>query len=537
MSERAQLLRRLHMRREATAEQWYQAIARICYVALSRDRVRRRLVELTGQAIDLLLGELPLAAEAEEIGVALADMHYLQPEALGRTLGVLGDQLVEGLPDHQVAELRPRLVALLEGVATGFFRKVCQMVLAEQEAVREALVHSLRDAGESLRQAHDHLEQQVAERTAELARANRDLRLEIGEREQAQAALRESEQRWRSLVENAPDVILTLDRDRRITFINRTPRASVKAVDEITGTEAVEYTLPAYLDTLAGAIDNVFATGESEYCEMPSVTSTGESVWYAAHMGPIWRDGEVVSVLLIAREITGRKQVDEIKDNLIRDVSHELRTPLSKVQMSLELLSELLEEEQLDRQRALRISRLSTRNAKSLFQVVDGILDLSRIEAGVWTYEEAEIQPAVLIHEAVVYMEPLAVAKGLELVARLPEALPLIRGDWEKLFRVLINLVDNAIKFSEEGQVVVSAATGDGEVVFAVSDSGIGILPENLERVFERFYQEKIRNPGTGVGLTICRAIIENHGGRIWAESAGRGQGATFYFALPICGG
>jgi signal transduction histidine kinase len=202
--------------------------------------------------------------------------------------------------------------------------------------------------------------------------------------------------------------------------------------------------------------------------------------------------------------------------------------------MSLELLTELLEGEQLDRERALRISQLSTRNVKNLFQVVDGILDLSRIEAGVWIYEETEIQPAVLVHEAIVYMEPLAVAKGLGLVAQLPEALPLIRGDWEKLFRVLVNLMDNAIKFSEAGQVLVSAAAGDGEIEIAVSDPGMGIRPENLDRVFDRFFQEKTRISGTGVGLTICQAIVKDHGGRIWAESAGRGQGATFRLVLPV---
>jgi signal transduction histidine kinase len=98
---------------------------------------------------------------------------------------------------------------------------------------------------------------------------------------------------------------------------------------------------------------------------------------------------------------------------------------------------------------------------------------------------------------------------------------------------LLSNLIDNAIKFSERGEIVVTGQVRGREVEISVSDSGLGIQFENLERVFERFYQEKSRFPGIGVGLTICQAIIERYGGKIWAESAGRGQGATLRFTLP----
>ena len=194
--------------------------------------------------------------------------------------------------------------------------------------------------------------------------------------------------------------------------------------------------------------------------------------------------------MLIVRDITERKKVDEVKDNLIRDVSHELRTPLAKVQMSLELLLEMLYRETLDREKARRISSLSVTNVERLLQTVEGILDLSRLEAGVWTYRQEMVRLDLLTEEVLQYMRPLAAAKGLELVVRVPADLPQVEGDWEKLFRVLINLVDNAVKFSDKGRIVISAHQDGGELELAIADSGQGVLPENHDKIFERFFQE-----------------------------------------------
>jgi hypothetical protein len=131
-------------------------------------------------------------------------------------------------------------------------------------------------------------------------------------------------------------------------------------------------------------------------------------------------------------------------------------------------------------------------------------------------------------------MAPLALNKGLDLTARVVDGLPAVAGDREKLSRVLRNLIDNAIKFSTGGQVVVSAGQDHDMIVVSVSDSGCGILPENLERVFDRFFREGGEHSGVGVGLPMCKTIVDAHGGRIWAESAGRNRGTTVRFTLPI---
>jgi PAS domain S-box-containing protein len=358
--------------------------------------------------------------------------------------------------------------------------------------------------------------------------------MDITSRREIEEALRESEERWRSLVENAPDFVLTVDRLGRLQFVNRPLWTRDRPRDVVMGMHVCQLAVPEHQAVVRDAIQRVFATGDSTYCEAVVLSTDGARTWYAAHLGPVWHDGTVSSAMMIVRDITERKKLDEIKDNLIRDVSHELRTPLAKVQMSLELLAEMLEKESLDRERASRISSLSVLNVQRLLQTVEGILDLSRLEAGAWAYQQEEVRLDLLLEEVLQVMQPLATVRGLQLVVELPEELPPVEGDWEKLFRVLINLVDNAVKFSDDGQITISAEKNGQEVELAIRDEGQGVLPENLDRVFERFFQEKARYQGVGVGLTISKAIVQSHGGRIWAESEGRSLGATFRFTLPV---
>ena len=647
----------LEASRDAIAREWYQAIADTCYPAKSAGEVRRDLQTLTGKAIDLLVGAQLDASEAEGIGVALARLHYIQAEALGQSLRVLGEQLYEARPIEGGEAYLARLAQILGAMATGFFREACRMVLTEQETIRAALVTEIEESGQALLEAHEELERRVVERTADLARTNRELRVEVAERRRVESALRESEEkyrrlvedmsevlystdrdgrltyvspsieavlgytpaeatglsiasfvhpddlpriqanlanllagynqsseyrmvtasgdtcwvltfsspavegsrvvgihglltditerklaqealkaseeRWRLLVQNAPVLVLTVGPDLRLRFINRVPNEAISQED-ILGQDMLAYVRQDYADVVAGVMNRVFETGLSEYLEVPVVSGTRRDAWYGIHFGPLRREDRVVEVMLVARDITEQKKVAEMKDNLIRDVSHEMRTPLAKVQMSLELLVEMLEEEDLDRQRAIRISGFAIRSSKRLLQSVENILDLSRLESGMWPYEQKIIRPEVLIHEAIMYAAPEGVPKGLELTADLPGSLPAIWGDWDKLSRVMGNLLENAIKYTEAGRIVVSAEPRDGMLVVAVADQGQGILAENLEKVFQRFFQEKTRHLGAGLGLSICRAIVEEHGGHIWAESAGRGQGTTIRFTLPM---
>ena len=644
---RVQLEQVLSERCAAVAEGWYQAIAGTGYLPVAAADIRRRLADLTGQAAALLVGDLPERDQIQgfrQIGAALALLHCLEPEGLGQTIGALARGFVAGLPPDQVAALQPGVIALLEGVAAGFVRQSRERVLAEQESIRAALVGQLQATGQALREAGRELEARVKERTAELARANDELRqseattrallnaptddlvalvdadgviLEINEAlakslgkpvsdligtsgwkwlppdvverrkpyterafqsaqpvrwederlgrwfdnrlypicdrdgkafraalvarditdlKQAEQALRASEERWRSLVENAPDIVVTVDREGRILFTNRGGSGLDPAASPYIGWKVADFALPEAQELLRRSIERTFVEGLTGYFETQAALPSSAPAWYANHIGPIRRDGEVVAAIIISHDITDRRQVEEIKDNLIRDVSHELRTPLAKMQMSLELLLEVLDKEPINRQRAVGIGQTVFGNVQRLLQTVGTILDLSILESGRIVFERVPILPAALINDALQYMHPIAEAKGLQLVASVPADLPPVEGDWVQLSRVLVNLLDNAIKFSERGQIVISAQELDHDIQFAVSDQGSGIKQENLDRVFERFYQERPQMPGAGVGLPICLRIIQAHGGRIWAESPGRGRGTTVRFVLAAGG-
>ena len=876
---------RLRERQGAIADAWYSAVARTSFVPYSPPELRRRFIDLTEQAISLLFDEPFEAERAQQIGASLASFHYTQPEALGRTLSVLPTELSLGLATDRIVALRPRIAALIEGMATGYSRETTRILLLEQEAIRRALLTELGAAQRELVEARDHLEEQVAKRTEELLTSEqkyRDLLKEIDaavftvdraglityasppvsrlfgqqpsevvgkpffefvhatdrphvleqfsqvleggksssefrvptdsgelrwahastspvhamgqviaahgvvtditERKSMEVALKESEERWRSLVSNAPDSVLTLDPAGRIQFVNHLPpesgiapqdllglrlsdivvpehhevveaahsyvfetggstvfesaiqrpsgavvwyavhmgpvwqeghvagamlifrniterRAAEQALQEseerwrslvtsapdliytvdsqgrmtlvnrlptdsglapqdVTGRSICDYVLLEHRETVKAALRQVFSTGTSARYEAAVRRPNGEVVWYASSLGPLWHEGTVAAAMLISRDVTGRKQmeaalleseerwrtlvssapdviftlapggrivfvnhfpadspfnprtvigrclheltvpeqvesgraaiqrvfdtglscrlevrvpraggreqwysavvgplwhgdtvasaiviarditeqrkIEEMKDNLLRDVSHELRTPLTKAQVSLEMVLERLARSPVDRASAAKYGRMALENVQRLTTTLGGILDLSRLEAGVGGFVRERIHLPDLLIAVARETEPICSDKGLMLVVQVDGDLPAVRGDREKLSRVLRNLIDNACKFSSRGQVVVAAERQPDEIVISVSDEGYGILPENLERVFDRFFREDPGSAGIGVGLSMCKTIVQAHGGRIWAESAGRESGSTVRFALPV---
>jgi signal transduction histidine kinase len=172
-------------------------------------------------------------------------------------------------------------------------------------------------------------------------------------------------------------------------------------------------------------------------------------------------------------------------------------------------------------------------------RLVDDLRRLSHAEAGQLALNLAPVSPKELIRLAIERMLPLFEEKGVGLSSVIPEMLPPTLADTGRIVQVLTNLLDNALRHTPpQGRVMVGAKTRDNEVVFEVADTGEGIASEHLPHVFERFYRaEKSRSReggGSGVGLTISRALVEAMGGRVWVESPGPGKGATFAFTLPI---
>ncbi len=173
-----------------------------------------------------------------------------------------------------------------------------------------------------------------------------------------------------------------------------------------------------------------------------------------------------------------------------------------------------------------------------MIRLINQFLNVSKIEAGKFTYTKKPVQILDLITQEVSEVKKAAADKGLKLVVKLPKTLPTIVADGDKIQDVILNLVDNAIKYTAKGSVTVSASHEDGLVHVKVKDSGVGIKPEDAHELFNKFVRgsgiAQIHPDGSGLGLFIAKSIIDAHGGRIWVESDGEGKGSTFQFVIPI---
>jgi len=245
--------------------------------------------------------------------------------------------------------------------------------------------------------------------------------------------------------------------------------------------------------------------------------------------------GEVLqgNVLLVVQDLTRVRRLETVRRDFISNVSHELRTPLA----SLKALTETLEEGALeDPPAARRFLQQMDREIDNMTQLVRELLELSRIESGKVPLNRQPLQAADLLESAAARMHLQAERAGLNLSVRIDEPLPPVLADRERIEQVLINLLHNAIKFTPPGGYIELAARVEGnEVIFSVKDTGVGIDPEALPRIFERFYKadQSRSGGGTGLGLSIARHTVEAHGGRIWAESV-LNRGSTFFFTLPV---
>jgi histidine kinase len=228
------------------------------------------------------------------------------------------------------------------------------------------------------------------------------------------------------------------------------------------------------------------------------------------------------------------EQVEGMRRQLIGDISHELRTPLTAIKGSMEglmdgVLPATSETYQQIHQEADRLARL-----------VDDLQELSRVEARAYLLDFRPVAVSALVQATLKRFTAQARAKGIELIKDLPEDIPAVLADQDRITQVLTNLVGNALQYTPKGgQVTIRANHHRDEIDISVVDTGIGIPSEHIPHLFTRFYRvDKSRSRqaggGSGIGLTIARALVEAHGGRIWAESGGVGQGSTFTFTLPV---
>jgi signal transduction histidine kinase len=229
------------------------------------------------------------------------------------------------------------------------------------------------------------------------------------------------------------------------------------------------------------------------------------------------------------------KELDKVKTNFLSTVSHELRTPLASIKAFAEIL---LDNQEEDQETKMKFLKIINDESDRLAKLIDDLLDIARIESGRQVWEMNNYAIGDIIEESATAVLPLSEKNHLMIERKTPDGLPEIYGDHDKLVQVVTNLLSNAIKFTNSGSVItVSAEVIEDQIQVSVKDKGIVIPEEQIDKIFEKFYQVDAsptrEKGGTGLGLAICKEIVEHHQGKIWVESQ-IGEGNTFYFTV-VC--
>jgi PAS domain S-box-containing protein len=394
-----------------------------------------------------------------------------------------------------------------------------------------------QQAEQALLKAKVELESRVVARTIELSNAKKLVECELAERKQAEAALRKLEKRWRSLLENVRMLVVGLDRDGKVEYVN-------SFFLELTGYTQAEIIGRDWFSTCISQGDRINArqifekildTNAHSHYQNVILTKSGETkiiLWNNTLLQS--PQGIAIGTMSIGEDVTERHAIERMKDEFISVVSHELRTPLTSIHGALNLLTS--KSIAPDSKQGRRVIEIAAESTERLVRLVNDILELERLQSGKIKLSEQLVNAAELMLQAIDQVQIVANRTGIELEVR-PQEIEFF-ADGDRIIQVLINLLSNAIKFSEPDSKVLLTVERSSEqnILFSVKDEGRGIPIDKLESVFERFHQidasDSRHKGGTGLGLAICRNIIEQHQGKIWVTST-FGKGSTFYISLP----
>ncbi len=381
------------------------------------------------------------------------------------------------------------------------------------------LSRTLRQTINAYDQMNAHLEELVNEKTKEL---------------------HESESRLRTIIEHEPECINIIDVRGHLTQMNPAGLAMIEAdsLEQVVNNPILNVIAPEYSDDFDKMHQRVIA-GETMQMEFEVIGLKGRRRWLETHATPMQDHGETVH-LAVTRDITERKHAESelLRSNTELEqfgysISHDMRQPLRMISSYLQLLESGLSD-QLDASQREYLN-FAIDGAKRMDEMMLGLLEYSRI--GRKGEPSIVVDSRAVLDEALLFLRP-AISEA--------HAVTFIEGDWphvfasrDELVRLLQNLISNALKFRVEGrtpEVTITSKTEGTEWRVSVSDNGIGINPDQIERLFKVFQRLQSRSAyeGTGIGLALCRKIVEHHGGRIRAESLGENQGCSFSFSLPI---
>lgn len=350
-----------------------------------------------------------------------------------------------------------------------------------------------------------------------------------------QAVLESEKGKLSSVINSMTDGVLMVDMHNQLLVSN----PAVRKLLEITSGE--ETTMYDVVDALAGKVDLRTkieqAIGMREPIVVPEVQLRNHVLEMT--ITPVRsQQGDQLGAAVVLHDITTEKDLEKVRQDFTAMMVHELRAPLTAVRWSSESLGKVVADGKVDEMKVKETAMTIGAASRNMLELVNDLLDVAKIEAGKFDLNIQEYDIVAIIQEQVQTFKALAESKHLEVKMTVPEKF-VLKCDKIRIGQALENLLSNAIKYTDGGEVMVSFAQDQQQktAIVSVHDSGVGVPKEDLPMLFSKFRQLKnVDNArkGTGLGLVVTKGIIEAHGGKIWAESAGENMGTTFSFSLPL---
>ena len=386
------------------------------------------------------------------------------------------------------------------------------------QVVEKALAH--KKTKDALKQYHNNLESLVKERTEQLAEEKELLAVTLC---------------------SMSDGVIAVDVDKRIALFNKAAENLTKwKYHEVQGKivdEVFHLIDEKTKNPVESPIDKVLSSRQMEAGSDRDalIARDGSECPISAAAAPIRKnDGTMVGIVMVLRDVSREREIDRMKTDFISSVTHELRTPLTAIKA---YITTILRDHDMTEQTKHEFLTIIDEESDLLKNLIEALLEVSRIESGTVKFSREPVDIAAVIQQVLSAVRQLADSKNIELKSDIDQQLGFLQGEEGKIQSMVMNLVNNAIKFTpENGRVTISARRQGQELVINVSDTGLGIPKEELAKIFNRFY--RVHRPGkqirgTGLGLAIVKEIVRLHGGRIEVESE-VDKGSTFTVFLPL---